>query len=120
MKKSLHILADFFDCRCDKSLLIDSVLLRKEMKQVISGVGFTAITSAFHRFKGGGGISGVYILAESHCAIHTWPEKQSVSFDLFFCNYTKDNSRKALRAFNALRAIFQPKKFIKRELRRDL
>jgi len=120
MKNSLHVLADFFDCRCDESLFSDSVFLRKKMKQVISGVGFTAITSVFHRFKGGGGVSGVYILAESHCAIHTWPEKRSVGFDLFFCNYTKDNSKKALRAFNNLRAIFKPRRFIKRELRRNL
>ncbi|WP_459615528.1 adenosylmethionine decarboxylase, partial [Enterobacter hormaechei] len=33
----------------------------------------TIITSAFHKFSPIG-ISGVVVIAESHLAIHTWPE----------------------------------------------
>ena len=33
------------------------------------------------------------ILAESHLAIHTWPEMGSVTVDVYVCNFTTDNTR---------------------------
>lgn len=32
-----------------------------------------------------GGITAFYIIAESHLAIHTWPENNYFAFDLFSC-----------------------------------
>jgi len=65
----------------------------------------TIITDRFHRFSPQG-ISGVVVIAESHLAIHTWPERKFVAIDVFTCS-TKMNLRSAVdhlvEAFRPLR-----------------
>ena len=48
------------------------------------------------------------LLAESHLAIHTWPERGFVTVDVYVCNLATDNSEKAKRLFGALEAILKP------------
>src|SRR5690606_33410005 len=48
------------------------------------------------------------LLAESHLAIHTWPEHNSVTLDVYVCNFESDNSSKAERLMSELEAIFKP------------
>ncbi len=45
----------------------------------------TIVTHSFHRFEPHG-ISGVVVIAESHIAIHTWPERRYAAIDIFTCN----------------------------------
>jgi S-adenosylmethionine decarboxylase len=54
------------------------------------------------------GITGVVLLAESHVAIHTWPEKAAVTLDVYVCNYGDDNSAKARRLMKLLVEGFDP------------
>ena len=42
-----------------------------------------------------GGVTGAVLLAESHLAIHTWPERAGVTLDVYVCNFSTDNSGKA-------------------------
>jgi len=42
-------------------------------------------TPAWHVFPHPGGITGVYLLAESHLTIHTFPEHGSACLNLFCC-----------------------------------
>ena len=116
MKNSLNILADFYNCQ--GVFLTDVGFIRKTIIKIVSDSGFKIINSCFYKFKGGKGISGVFILAESHLAIHTWPEKQSLNLDIFFCNYNRENSKKARLAFKALKRLYRPRRIIKREVRR--
>jgi len=51
------------------------------------------------------GISGIVIIAESHIAIHTWPEFNYVSIDVFSCKNFDVEKTKAI-----LEEKFQPKK----------
>jgi len=56
-----------------------------------------------------GGITGAVLLAESHLALHTWPERSGVTLDVYVCNFTDDNSGKAEQLFGALMMAFRPK-----------
>lgn len=55
------------------------------------------------------GATLVFILSESHLAIHTWPEKKLVNIDLFLCNFRKNNEPKVKNTINELQNYFQPK-----------
>jgi S-adenosylmethionine/arginine decarboxylase-like enzyme len=39
------------------------------------------------------------VLAESHLAIHTWPERTAATLDVYVCNFTADNSDKAEKLY---------------------
>jgi S-adenosylmethionine decarboxylase len=43
-----------------------------------------------HAFGGGGGVAGVALLAESHIAVHTWPEFAYAAVDVFMCGPEAD------------------------------
>jgi len=47
----------------------------------------TIIGTHFHQFSPFG-ISGVIVIAESHLAIHTWPEHGYAAVDIFTCGET--------------------------------
>ncbi len=41
--------------------------------------------AVWHRFPSPGGVTGVCVLAESHLAVHTFPEHASLCLNLFCC-----------------------------------
>ena len=45
----------------------------------------TIVEKCFHKFSPYG-VSGVVVIAESHLAIHTWPEHNYAAVDFFTCN----------------------------------
>ena len=45
----------------------------------------TILSSNFHEFGEGFGITGVLVLAESHISVHTWPEYNYAALDIFMC-----------------------------------
>ncbi len=57
----------------------------------------TPIKAIVHKFSPHG-ITGVILLAESHIAIHSWPELNYVAIDVFTCG-KKTQPRKALEYF---------------------
>lgn len=77
-----HILAEFYEC--DESILNDRDRLEKEMREAARQAGATIISSTFHEFSPYG-VSGVVVIAESHLAVHTWPEYGYAAVDLFTC-----------------------------------
>lgn len=54
------------------------------MENAAKIVGATIVKSVFHEYNPYG-LSGVVVIAESHFAIHTWPEHNVASVDLFSC-----------------------------------
>ncbi len=77
-----HTLVDFYGC--DPARLNDAVTLRALMIEAARQVGATIIGDTFHSFSPQG-VTGVVILAESHLAVHTWPERGYAALDLFTC-----------------------------------
>lgn len=80
-----HILAEFFDC--DSDILNDANHIEMAMKRAAIECGATIVSSTFHAFNPHG-VSGVIVIAESHLAIHTWPEYGYAAVDVFTCGDT--------------------------------
>lgn len=53
-------------------------------------------------------MTGVVLLAESHMAVHTWPEQAAVTVDVYVCNFLQDNSARAEALLAALTGLFAP------------
>ena len=110
----LHIISEFFSCK-NKEILKD----RKEVKSIVDTSGLKAVGSLFHQFEGGGGITGVVVLAESHVSVHTWPERDGfVNIDVFVCNVTQDNTEKAREVNRKLSELLKPGKYETQEVLR--
>lgn len=80
---------------CDASLLTDAAALRPLLVEAVRKGGGTIVTEIFHNFSPHGA-SGVVVIAESHVAIHTWPEHAYAAVDIFSCSRTLDEE--AIRA----------------------
>ncbi len=80
-----HVLAEFYDC--DTGLLNDPEIIERFMNEAAEAAevsGATIVQSAFHMFSPHG-VSGVVVVAESHLAVHTWPEYGYAAVDYFSC-----------------------------------
>ncbi len=82
-----HILVELYDC--DAAVLNDLNLVESSMKEAAIAAGSTIVDTVFRRFAPHG-ISGVVVIAESHIAIHTWPEYGYAAVDLFTCGEKVD------------------------------
>jgi len=113
----LHLIGDLTGCRCDPQLLLDGARFRAKCLEMVAASGLTTMDATFHQFEGSG-FTGTVVLAESHLAIHTWPERQGLTLDVYVCNFSADNSLKARRLFQQLVDYFQPTEISKHEVER--
>ena len=119
----LHLIAELYDCACVPERLVSVAALRELCLSVCAVPGLTPVAQAFHQFMDGErpvGATGAVVLAESHLAVHTWPELNAVTLDLYVCNFSHDNSVAARAAFAALLRAFQPRHCEQREFLRGL
>ena len=97
--QGIHLTGDLFDCACSASVLTDLDTLSKLCREATLASGLTIVDEKYHVFPDWqgqpGGITGAVLLAESHLAIHTWPERRGVTLDVYVCNFTEDNTGKA-------------------------
>lgn len=108
--QGLHLLADLRDC--EGLALDDADALRALCLAVVAEAGLRSVGERFHPFVGADGraqgVTGVVLLAESHLAIHTWPELRGVTADVYVCNLGADNSARAERVMARLVEAFRP------------
>ena len=117
----LHLIAELHDCRCEPHLLLSVEALRDLCLAVCAVPGLTPVGQVFHQFGSAtepAGATGAVILAESHLAVHTWPELSAVTLDLYVCNFSQDNSSAARAACQRLIAAFAPERVEQREVAR--
>ena len=84
-----HYLASFLGCENEK--LIDIEQLKKTMILGIERSGATIISDTDKIFSNNG-YTALFLLSESHCSIHTYPEKNALFTDLFTCGDKCDYS----------------------------
>ncbi|ODU09622.1 MAG: S-adenosylmethionine decarboxylase proenzyme [Rubrivivax sp. SCN 71-131] len=120
--QGLHLTADLHDCAPEAAraapLFLDPAALRTHCLQAVRAAGLEAVGECFHRFEGGGGVTGVVLLAESHLAVHTWPELRAVTLDVYVCNFGADNSARAEALLAQLEAAFAPARALRHRLQR--
>ncbi|HXC39524.1 MAG TPA: polyamine aminopropyltransferase [Burkholderiales bacterium] len=119
----LHLVANLYGCKGDARYLTDRDALRDFCLEAVRKAGLTSLGDLFHQFDSEsadpGGVTGAIVLAESHLAIHTWPELNSVTLDVYVCNYTQDNSAKANQVLDDLMALFKPTDYVRHDVPRD-
>ena len=106
--QGLHLTADLRDCATDRAALTDAAALRARCLAEVSAAGLHPVGDLFHGFGPGQGVTGVVLLAESHLALHTWPELRAVTLDVYVCNLGRDNSEAARALMRRLCAAFAP------------
>ena len=116
--KGLHLVANLYRCRGDARYLTDSAPLRRFCIDTINRAGLTVVGDMFHQFDGGG-VTGAVVLAESHLAIHTWPELHSVTLDVYVCNFSQDNGLKARAVMDAFMTLYAPEDYVSHDVPRD-
>ncbi len=117
----LHILAEFHDCRCGADLMHHAGTLRTLCVAACRRAGLTVVADTFYAFgtpAAPAGATGAVVLAESHLAIHTWPELGAVTLDLYVCNFSRDNGRAAEAAYRQLEQAFRPQRAKRQDVRR--
>jgi S-adenosylmethionine decarboxylase len=116
--QGLHLTADLAGCPVEPPAFTDPAALRSLCLQAVAGSGLRPVGELFHRFDGGGGVTGVVLLAESHLAVHTWPELGAVTLDVYVCNFNGDNSARAHALLEALEKAFAPARVERHRLER--
>ncbi|MBW6515718.1 MAG: adenosylmethionine decarboxylase [Candidatus Cloacimonetes bacterium] len=82
-----QILVEFYKCNAD--ILKDVKKIEAAMLTACTKAKATIVRHTFHEFSPFG-VSGVVVIAESHVAIHTWPEYNYAAVDIFTCGETID------------------------------
>jgi S-adenosylmethionine decarboxylase len=107
----MHLLVDFWGA----ANLRDPDYIDRALREAAEAANATILHGHFHHFSPNGGVSGVLVLAESHISIHTWPERDFASIDIFMCGACDPYD-----SLPALRAAFQPDTVNLNEQRRGL
>jgi S-adenosylmethionine decarboxylase len=71
---------------CSAAALRDKRVLRSLCERVLAEVNVVVVGEPqWHQFPGAGGVTGLYLLSESHLACHTYPELGAATFNLYCC-----------------------------------
>jgi S-adenosylmethionine decarboxylase proenzyme len=96
-----HLLCEYTGC--DRELLNAPEHIRTALRAAVTRAGATPLHEVVHAFSPHG-VTGVIVIAESHFAIHTWPEYGFAAVDLFTCGETVDPYKAFEYLGEALRA----------------
>ena len=119
----LHLTADLSGVDPTLPTVLDPDVLRGLCVEAVAQSGLGAVAELFHRFTPAPaasqtGITGVVLLAESHLAVHTWPELGAVTIDVYVCNLGQDNSAKAEALMALMIEAFTPGQVTRQRLNR--
>ena len=120
--QGIHLTADLSGCSKNLKLMSDEAGLREACLALVRESGLTVVGVTFVAFPGvgdsPGGVTGTILLAESHLALHTWPEQSAVTLDVYVCNFSTDNTTKASQLIDAISSLFNPAEATHQRLQR--
>lgn len=108
-----HLILELYGCSQKALSSVSGV--QDVMLKAARAADATIIDSIFHLFKPHG-VSGVVVIAESHFAIHTWPEHRYASVDLYTCGSTT----RPWEAFKTVKKLFKATHFSVMKMERGL
>jgi S-adenosylmethionine decarboxylase proenzyme len=79
---------------CNKEVLDDLEFIKDCLNEAAVQSGATVVGESFYHFSPCG-VSGVVNIAESHIAVHTWPEFRYAAVDVFTCGTAVDPEKAA-------------------------
>ena len=85
-----HMICDFKGIK-NEEVLNNMEQLNYVLKQICKDSDFQILNEIKYQFEPIG-CSIIFLLSESHLSIHTFPEKNHMSFDIYTCRQYKDNS----------------------------
>ena len=116
----LHLLADLYSCAGDMNVLTERDRLERLCINECNKAGLKPLGTYFHQFVDddgrAAGVTGAVVLAESHLAIHTWPEIGGATLDVYVCNFSLDNSVRARSLYRAVIDALQPGEVVEHQL----
>jgi S-adenosylmethionine decarboxylase len=83
MHGGIEWLVDAHDCAPAK--LRDRAAVLALLDRVVEAMDLRVVSTAVHVFPGAGGVTAMYLLAESHLTIHTFPETGSATLNAYCC-----------------------------------
>lgn len=103
-------MAELRGCAAPADVMTDAQALRGHCLAAVEASGLHPVGDLFHRFADAAatGVTGVVLLAESHLAVHTWPELGVVTLDVYVCNRGSDNAERARALLARLETLFAP------------
>ena len=102
MVKGTHIL---INAKASKPVT-ESDLFKQFILATIAGSGLSSVGEVFHTFEGGG-FTCVICLTESHIALHTWPEFNFYTCDIYLCDYSQNNHATAIAVADKIKSHFE-------------
>lgn len=107
MSKGIHIIADlkWIDFA---NFILNIETMEELLLSLVEKNNLTVIGKLFHSFGKVNEFSWILMLAESHISIHTWPEKDIITLDVFACGLENDNRDNAMRFYDDLLGFLKP------------
>lgn len=76
---------------CSPRFLSDMYAMRRLCAQIIADLDLCVVGEGiWHKFPPPGGVTGLFLLTESHLACHTYPETGLATFNLYCCRPRPD------------------------------
>ncbi len=114
-KPGLHLLSEFKSDRLQ--LLSYGRYFRELVDGLIAQHQLQKVGEVYHDFEGGG-FTAVVCLTESHISIHTWPEYELATFDVFLSNFRRENDEKVRAIYQSVIEFYAGTELQKNELKR--
>ncbi|MCS7117720.1 MAG: adenosylmethionine decarboxylase [Thaumarchaeota archaeon] len=109
-----HVIGEMYGC--DPALLADLKAISSAVIRGAKRANATVVGDFANKYEGGGGVSYVLVVKESHISVHTWPEHGYAAVDIYTCGDNVD----PWAAFNEILKVLNPKTVSVMEIRRGI